>query len=203
MTTPDDHLHRLSTAQRLAVAVLQGDLDAVGPLIDSLLESGAGDGPRLVPLKTLRVGDPDRLRAVFYVNNDTALAADDIEPFGRQRRQWLAGETTALLLTGIDRLEVYEVPEHVARLAEQKLRDERQALEERAQDSLTRRVQAINEHLAGWAFPAEPPEPGPIGPPPVDDLGPPPSVESDPDNWGDPSWPAPFSDDGPDQEDDR
>lgn len=116
MTTPDDALHRLSTAQRLAVAVLQGDLDAVGPLIDSLLESGAGDGPRLVPLKTLRVGDPDRLRAVFYVNNDTALAADDIEPFGRQRRQWLAGETTALLLTGIDRLEVYEVPEHVEKV---------------------------------------------------------------------------------------
>lgn len=150
MANPDDHLHRLSTAQQLAVAVLQGDLDAVAPLLDHLTELSTADGRRLVPLKSLQTGDPDRLRAVFYFSDPYTLDSNDLANTVQQAwRDWLSGRSRVLGISGIDRLEVYEVPEHVAQAAEQKLRAERQAQEEQERQTLATRLRAINEHLAG------------------------------------------------------
>jgi hypothetical protein len=127
MTTPPYVDLPLSTAQALAVAVLQGDLDAIAPLLDHLTELGTADGRRLVPVRSLVVDSPERLRAVFYTEPDMDLShlEGEREHFQRLWQEWLAGDTPALALTGIARMEVYEIPEHVARTAAHHLREQR------------------------------------------------------------------------------
>jgi hypothetical protein len=134
MTTPPT----LSTAEALAVAVLRGDLDAVAPLLDHLTELSTSDGRRLVPVRSLVVDSPERLRAVMYTEPgmDLSYLEGEREHFQRLWQEWLAGDTPALALTGIARMEVYEIPEHVARTAAHRLREQRH----REQDELRRQM---------------------------------------------------------------
>jgi hypothetical protein len=161
MTTPPYVDLPLSTAQALAVAVLQGDLDAIAPLLDHLTELGTADGRRLVPVRSLVVDSPERLRAVFYTEPDMDLShlEGEREHFQRLWQEWLAGDTPALALTGIARMEVYEIPEHVARTAAHHLREQRHREREemrRHMSEYTGVMQGLGA-MAQSRFPQNPP----------------------------------------------
>ncbi len=101
----------LSTAQQMALAVLMGDLDAALPLADCLLEEHGRGGRKLVPVHKVTCS-LDRVRVVAYV--DHRLGTDvivDREGFRNEVQNWLHGEHNPMALKGIDRIEVYEMPE--------------------------------------------------------------------------------------------
>jgi hypothetical protein len=100
----------LTTAELLALAVLRGDRDAALPLADAVLEAHGGTSRGLPPVKRI-TAERSKLRVLAYVN-DTAYPPnqDDMASWREAINAWLAGERDPLFLTGVDRVELYELP---------------------------------------------------------------------------------------------
>jgi hypothetical protein len=101
----------LTTAEMMAVEVLRGDLGAARALADYLVENIASGGQEVLPVRSIQV-DRKRVRVVLFVNPDAFL---DESPPNREGLQsavdrWLEG-VEPLALVGIDRIEIYELPE--------------------------------------------------------------------------------------------
>lgn len=97
----------MTTAELMALAVLKGDLDAAAQLADLLLEN-RNETSRQLPPVTRLTADAGGLRVIAYVAAGAVVMAAGIE---EAVRRWLAGQELALILSGIDRVELYEIPE--------------------------------------------------------------------------------------------
>ena len=94
-----------STAEVLAIAVLQNDQDAILPLIDCLLESWRGAKTVTLPVKKITT-EMGKVRVIIYVKNvDDAV---DKASLDQAIRDWLETGRT-MVFTGVDRVEVYEL----------------------------------------------------------------------------------------------
>lgn len=102
----------LSTAQLLALAVLQGDEASARPLVDCLLESWGEkqDGFRISPVHHVRV-EAEHLRGIFYLSGDVEIEDLNVGQLNEAFIQWITGATPALGVRGIDRVEIYEMKE--------------------------------------------------------------------------------------------
>lgn len=98
----------LTTAQLLAISVLQGDETALRPLLDELIEQGKEGGVRLPPVNKITV-TKDRLRVIIYVGSDDVEI--DRASLDQAVKNWLSGKAQWLGLVGVDRVEIYELPE--------------------------------------------------------------------------------------------
>jgi hypothetical protein len=107
-TAPLDLAPRpLTTAQALALAVLRGDTEAIGPLVDHLADTMQYSPKQMPPVRQVTC-DRDRLRGIFYVSDPRAVV--DTVGLTNAYHEWLLyGEP--MVLTGIDRVELYELPE--------------------------------------------------------------------------------------------
>ncbi len=129
----------LSTAERLALAVLNEDKEAVKMLVDCLQEDMGPEWSRyqVSPVKKITV-PLERLRVAVYVNEDATIDRDDLEA---AIRGWLLGNRIGLGLTGIDRIEIYELPEN---FTPQRPNDQVWPM----RNPVTRGIPAINEEDA-------------------------------------------------------
>lgn len=98
----------LTTAQKLALAVLMGDVEAALPLADCVLEEHGKGGERLEPVRKVTCS-LDRVRVIAYAEDKDGIW-DDVA-FEAIVQSWLRGERASLALIGVDRIEVYEMPE--------------------------------------------------------------------------------------------
>lgn len=99
------------TQRQLAIAVLTGDETAVRALHDSLTELFTDGAVPVMPVQRITVPF-ERLRFVLYIDPQVVLAGDfitDRESIARMIRDWIQG--VPIVLQGISRMEVYELPE--------------------------------------------------------------------------------------------
>lgn len=103
----------LTSAEQLAIAVLRGDESAIAPLVDCVLETIDGTKKIVRPLK--HITNLERLKIVAFV--DPAFGPDvqvDVPGLNKAISNWLLGSTAAveaLVLVGMNRIEMYELPE--------------------------------------------------------------------------------------------
>lgn len=101
----------MTTAEQMALEVLRGDLVAAKALADLLLENVAHGEVPILRIKTLTVSDPSRLRVVIYFGKEYELTREMIERTEVIVKNWLrANGSTVLLIQGVDRIEIYELP---------------------------------------------------------------------------------------------
>ncbi len=107
----------LSTAEAMAVAVLRGDMEQTRLLADHVLLDCYGGGrqsKRIVPHVRKITTDVSRLRAIVYLKDGPHRQYDEIRRVNEVWRQvwarWLADTTQPLVVSGVDRVEIYELP---------------------------------------------------------------------------------------------
>lgn len=99
----------LTTAERMAIEVLRGDMAAARALADHLLNDLEGTVREVTPIK-LKVTNPDaRLQAIAYFNCSFSDVAIDLETTRQVVDNWLRDGGT-LCVFGVSRVEVYELP---------------------------------------------------------------------------------------------
>src|SRR5688572_4784577 len=100
----------LSTAERMAIAVLKGDLDAARLLATLLIDEYQEGAVPLPPVQRLKVSI-DRVRCILYVQNEPDIEPDSQDRLNAVFREWMSGERLVLGLVGVERVELYELPE--------------------------------------------------------------------------------------------
>lgn len=100
------------TSERMAVAVLKGDLAAARQLADLLCEGLQGGAVELPPVRRLSV-DAGRVRIAAFISPEVAiLSREDALAIRHNLRNWLTGTADEIIiLHGISRVELYELPE--------------------------------------------------------------------------------------------
>lgn len=100
---------KLDTAQRLALAVLQGDKAAAKQLADMITETHTQTVRELVPVQKI-TASADRVRVVAFADDPHSvdLGGSTLEV---EVERWLRGERKSLGMYGINRIEIYELPE--------------------------------------------------------------------------------------------
>jgi hypothetical protein len=108
----------MTTAERLALAVLKGDKDAVAALWDAVGEEhgfyeGGVRGQILVPIRRLKIDAPaERLRAFVYLREGLDPTEEWVERMEQGIEEWMRGDSLhAAIVLGIERIELYELPE--------------------------------------------------------------------------------------------
>lgn len=101
--------NEMTTAQRMAIAVLLGDDEAALPLADLLQETEGGE--QVLPSRKVTCSR-DRLRCLVYIEDNTpGLSEEDVQRVQREVTNWLDQGQLPLLLSGIDRIDLFEMPE--------------------------------------------------------------------------------------------
>lgn len=100
----------LTTEEEMALAVLRGDHGAAAALADKLIEDRAS-GTQIPEVKRITCTDPDRIRVVVYYDESvlTGNNRPDIPNTLKAVDQWLH-KGVPLLLVGVSRIELYELP---------------------------------------------------------------------------------------------
>lgn len=98
----------MTTSEEMAIAVLRGDLGAAAALADSLREQAEEGLLTIPPVKRVKVS-VGRFHVVAYVSNLDAEV--DVHGFRGSVEDWIR-EGGVLVCQGIDRIELYELPEY-------------------------------------------------------------------------------------------
>lgn len=113
----------MTNVELLALTVLRTphDQNAVNALLDLLLEDRRVGDEELAArplLPTHRIpADVARLRAVVYCKREEYLDREQLQQVQSTVREWLAGDDgrhPVMVVTGIERIELYELPEDAA-----------------------------------------------------------------------------------------
>ncbi len=105
----------LTTAENMALAVLRGDMIAARQLADYLLESYSGGAVEVPAVKKVTC-ERDRLRVVVYLKEGNSPESDEEYHAAQQFvNHWLANENNPLILNGVDRIELFELPKEVSK----------------------------------------------------------------------------------------
>jgi hypothetical protein len=100
----------MSTAERMAVAVLKGDYDAARMLATLLIDEYQEGAMFLPHVQRLKVS-VDRVRCILYARNEPDIEIDSQDRLNAVFREWLSGERPVLGLVGVKRVELYDLPE--------------------------------------------------------------------------------------------
>jgi hypothetical protein len=98
----------MTTAEKLALAVLKGDDDAVWPLIDALMETTEPNSRRLPPIRKLTCAR-EKLRVAVFCRLGHPLPRDTVEGLTQIIEDWLVNDRP-IIMNGVERLELYELP---------------------------------------------------------------------------------------------
>jgi len=104
-------MDNLSDAERMALAVLRGDLDTARALADHIINDLQGTVKVIVVERNKINLQSGRVRCLIFVKDDAAMDEDERANLIRAVSRFMTGETNILGLTGIDRVEFYELPE--------------------------------------------------------------------------------------------
>lgn len=105
----------MTTAEELALAVLRGDMSAVAPLCDKIMEDSSG--LTYAPLPPVTTIDRGRLRAVLTAPEGMTMTPENIEQALQVVVRWLNPDPNSpdsrypLILPHGARLELYSLPE--------------------------------------------------------------------------------------------
>jgi hypothetical protein len=107
----------MTNAELLAIAVLKGDECAVVGLVDAILEARAeAGGGEAMPMRTVqRLSVPvGRVRVAAFMKDRASLPSrQEQDRLRNELRAWICGDRTQIVLFyGVDRIEIYEVPEN-------------------------------------------------------------------------------------------
>lgn len=101
----------MTTAEMMALAVLQGDLVAAKVLADHLLEYEHVGFSLMVPCKQVVDCTPEQIRVVLFASNNVTFGSEEyMARTYRQVANWVRGEQPTLMLNGIDRVELWVMP---------------------------------------------------------------------------------------------
>jgi hypothetical protein len=99
----------LSTAERLALAVLKGDQSAALALADHIQEEWNKGGKRLFPV--VKVDCPfEQLRVVLFLRDGVVFDRNRMQEYDEQFQYWIRGQVQWTALSGAERLEIYQLP---------------------------------------------------------------------------------------------
>lgn len=146
----------LSTAQMMALEVLKGDLTAAKMLADALVEEFSVDAVHLPPIQKINCSYRN-IRVVFYLCSDVDPSEVNLQDITNRIQDWLLGRVTGgLVLRGIDRLELYQLPDNFLKLTED---DERPSKTSGGEDEILPPTPKID-----WREASEHPRPPPLPP---------------------------------------
>jgi hypothetical protein len=103
----------VTTAEVMALAVLKGDLTAARALAESLMEDYEANGHELPPVTKI-TAPIEKVRVAVYLSSDETdqrLIPDELQAVRENVLNWLRGDANILIMTGIDRIELYELPD--------------------------------------------------------------------------------------------
>lgn len=98
----------LTTAQEMAVEVLLGNVAAARALADKLVTEVMEGAVQVMPTRRVTV-EENRVRVVLYVREDQNEAVVDMPRCLEDVENWIR-HGGPLVLTGIERMDVYELP---------------------------------------------------------------------------------------------
>lgn len=96
----------MTTLEEMAIAVLRGDIATARALADSLREEHSEGMMELPPVTKLKC-DVGKLRIVLFAGPDAIFNTERTE---QAVKDWISGKNAALLLTGVTKIELYEMP---------------------------------------------------------------------------------------------
>lgn len=100
----------MTLEEEMALAILRGDAAAACALADLLCERRAAGGTPILPIKKIGT-PPDRLRVAVFLKAGIEAIDIDGEAADATVADWLAGRQKAVVLQGVSRIEIYELPE--------------------------------------------------------------------------------------------
>jgi hypothetical protein len=100
----------LTDMEMMAVAVLKGDMGAAAALADEVV-GRLRDGTYIPPIRKGHIEDVDNLRFFVFMKDLQVDEEVDMESIRNSLLQWVNGgeDLNALVLQGVDRIEVYEI----------------------------------------------------------------------------------------------
>jgi hypothetical protein len=105
----------LPTIKHLAIAVLSDKKDAAQALFDLCCDEYSKGGVQISPVKKITV-PLGRLRVIGFVNEALFVNQSELQGMTDDLTRWIRGEDRGLSVAcvkGIDRIEIYEMPEGV------------------------------------------------------------------------------------------